>query len=115
MRRQVEMDREADRLLQRVEFVEIDEIFLHDVALPAAGCRPDGATDVRPQTAPSARPLTSVPWRSRQRGPTAPASRRSPVSAKLRRVAALVAPYPRRHAVPIIGGNPAADHVGSGM
>jgi prohibitin 2 len=56
MRRQIEMDPETERLLQRVEFVEIDEIFLHDVALPAAGCRPDGAADVRPQTAPPAQP-----------------------------------------------------------
>jgi regulator of protease activity HflC (stomatin/prohibitin superfamily) len=34
MRREFEMDPEADTLLQRVEFVEIDEIFLRDVELP---------------------------------------------------------------------------------
>ena len=34
MRREFEMDPEADSLLQRVEFVEIDEIYLRDVELP---------------------------------------------------------------------------------
>jgi regulator of protease activity HflC (stomatin/prohibitin superfamily) len=34
MRREFEMDPEADTLLQRVEFVEIDEIYLRDVELP---------------------------------------------------------------------------------
>jgi regulator of protease activity HflC (stomatin/prohibitin superfamily) len=34
MRREFEMDPEADTLLQRVEFVELDEIFLRDVELP---------------------------------------------------------------------------------
>lgn len=34
MRHQFEMDPEADTLLQRVEFVEIDEIYLRDVELP---------------------------------------------------------------------------------
>ena len=34
MRREFEMDPEADTLLQRVEFVELDEIFLRDVQLP---------------------------------------------------------------------------------
>jgi regulator of protease activity HflC (stomatin/prohibitin superfamily) len=34
MRQEFEMDPEADTLLQRVEFVEIDEIFLRDVELP---------------------------------------------------------------------------------
>jgi regulator of protease activity HflC (stomatin/prohibitin superfamily) len=34
MRKQFEMDPEADTLLQRVEFVELDEIFLRDVELP---------------------------------------------------------------------------------
>jgi regulator of protease activity HflC (stomatin/prohibitin superfamily) len=34
MRREFEMDPEADTLLQRVEFVEIDEIYLRNVELP---------------------------------------------------------------------------------
>jgi regulator of protease activity HflC (stomatin/prohibitin superfamily) len=34
MRKEFEMDPEADTLLQRVEFVELDEIFLRDVELP---------------------------------------------------------------------------------
>jgi regulator of protease activity HflC (stomatin/prohibitin superfamily) len=34
MRREFEMDPEANTLLQRVEFVEIDEIYLRDVELP---------------------------------------------------------------------------------
>ncbi len=34
IRREFEMDPEADTLLQRVEFVELDEIFLRDVQLP---------------------------------------------------------------------------------
>jgi regulator of protease activity HflC (stomatin/prohibitin superfamily) len=34
IRREFEMDPEADTLLQRVEFVELDEIFLRDVELP---------------------------------------------------------------------------------
>lgn len=34
MRREFEMDPEADTLLQRVEFVELDEIFLRNVELP---------------------------------------------------------------------------------
>jgi regulator of protease activity HflC (stomatin/prohibitin superfamily) len=36
MRNQFQMDPEADTLLQRVEFVEIDEIYLRDVELPAS-------------------------------------------------------------------------------
>jgi len=36
MRREFEMDPEADTLLQRVEFVELDEIYLRDVELPAS-------------------------------------------------------------------------------
>lgn len=34
MRKEFEMDPEADTLLQRVEFLELDEIFLRDVELP---------------------------------------------------------------------------------
>ena len=34
MRREFEMDPEADTLLQRVEFVELDQIYLRDVELP---------------------------------------------------------------------------------
>ena len=34
IRREFEMDPEADTLLQRVEFIELDEIFLRDVQLP---------------------------------------------------------------------------------
>ncbi|HLJ65373.1 MAG TPA: prohibitin family protein, partial [Stellaceae bacterium] len=34
MRKEFEMDPEADTLLQRVEFVELDEIFLRNVELP---------------------------------------------------------------------------------
>lgn len=36
IRREFEMDPEADTLLQRVEFVELDEIYLRDVELPAS-------------------------------------------------------------------------------
>ena len=34
VRREFNMDPEADKLLQRVEFIELDEIFLRDVELP---------------------------------------------------------------------------------
>jgi prohibitin 1 len=55
MRRQYEMDPEADTLLQRVQFIEIEAIFLQGVELPAdPRCPPDHTIDMTSQTPPSA-------------------------------------------------------------
>jgi hypothetical protein len=55
MRRGFEMDPEADTLLQRVEFVEIEAIFLQAVELPAdPRCSRDHTVNMTSQTPPSA-------------------------------------------------------------
>lgn len=44
MRQQFQMDPELDTLLQRVEFLEIGEVFLHDVEVAGPGCTSDRAS-----------------------------------------------------------------------